>query len=237
MKLSDLKGLFNRSHLTMISAENVFGDYWKIKLKPEEDTSWAPGDHGIFTLPGRKVKGRFFRVFSVASTPQEGVILIGTHTGKEISGFKKALTTMEPGGKVNVIGPAGFFKIQDETSPIVLAAGGIGITAIRPIIKQLEKDTARPVDLVFQSKDYYLFEDELLPIAAANPSITLYLSKSREETAQTLADLAAKYGDKAYYYISGPRPYVQAIKKLLKKDGIDGKRIITDAFLGYKHNP
>lgn len=237
MKLSDLKGIFHRSHLTMISTENVFKDYWKIKLKPEADTTWSPGDHGIFTLPGRKIKGRSWRAFSVASTPQEGYILIGTHTGKEISGFKKALTTMEPGGRVNVIGPVGWFKVQDETSPIVMAAGGIGITNMRPIIKQLEKDTARPIHLVFQASDYFLFEDELLAIAAANPALTLYFLKTREETAKTITDLVTQYGNKAYYYTSGPRPYVVSIKKLLKQDGIEKRRIIADPFLGYKHRP
>lgn len=233
MKLSNLKGLFNRSALTKISEENTFGDYWQIKLKPGPDTSWSPGDFGIFTLPGRKIKGRSWRIFSVASTPQEDVILIGTRTGKEISLFKKELTTMEPGGKVNVIGPAGWFNVQDKTSPMVLVAGGIGITPIRSIIKQLENDTTRPVGVVFQSKDYYLFGDELLAVAAANPAITVFLSKSREETKEKLHDLTEKHGNKAYYYISGPHPFVKATKKYIKLEGIKRRRILTDPFLGY----
>ncbi|NLC32492.1 MAG: FAD-dependent oxidoreductase [Clostridiales bacterium] len=233
MKLSDFKGLFRRSALTLLKVENPFDDYYRITLKPGKDTVWHPGDHGVFTLPGRKVKGRSWRAFSVASIPQENTILIGTRTGENISGFKKELTSMQEGDLVNVIGPFGWFKIQDDTSPIVLVAGGVGITPIRALLKQLENDTARPIELVFQAKGHYLFGDELLNMAIDNPKITVQMTRSKEDSQKALDAIMAQHGNKAYYYISGPRPFVKANKKHIKQHSIPGSKIISDPFLGY----
>ncbi|EDP68713.1 hypothetical protein CAT7_11015 [Carnobacterium sp. AT7] len=39
----------------------------------------------------KKIEGRKYRLFSAAFIPEEGVILVGTRTGKEISSFKQSL--------------------------------------------------------------------------------------------------------------------------------------------------
>ena len=67
MKLKDFKGIFNKSTFSVISVENKNGDYYQIDMKPEEGTFWNPGDHGIFTIPNKKFKGKKYRAFSVAS--------------------------------------------------------------------------------------------------------------------------------------------------------------------------
>lgn len=58
MKLADFKGLFKKSILTVESIENLHGDYYEIKLKPQAGFSWSPGEHGIFKLPNNKVEGK-----------------------------------------------------------------------------------------------------------------------------------------------------------------------------------
>lgn len=233
MKLSDFKGLFNRATLTIESVRNPFGDYYEIKMKAEPGLTWNPGEHGIFKLPGRKIEGKKWRAFSVASDPGEGVMTIGTRTGKEISSYKKELISLKKGDKVAVTGPFGWFKIQDSVSPIVMVAGGVGITPIRALLKYLEKDVTRPVELVYSSSDHYLFMDEIEAIAASNKQITLYKTSSKEETARRVTELASKYKMHAYYYISGSQPFIGAIKKYITGKGVKGKRIINDPFFGY----
>jgi len=233
MKLSDFKGLFKKGTLTIESVKNTSGDYYEIKMKPEPGLTWNPGEHGIFKLPGRKIQGKKWRAFSVASLPEEGIMTIGTRTGKEISNYKKELISMEKGDKVTVTGPFGWFKIQDSVSPIVMVAGGVGITPIRALLKHLETATTRPVDLIYSSSDHYLFMDEIQAIVASNKQITLYKTSSKEETAIIVTELADKYKMGAYYYISGSQPFIGAIKKYLTRKGIKSKRIINDPFLGY----
>lgn len=233
MKLSDFKGLFHTSTLTIESIENNYGDYYTIKMIPENGVTWDPGEHGIFTLVSQKPKGRKWRVFSVASAPEEGVLTIGTRTGKEISDYKKALISMKKGDKISVRGPFGWFKVQDSASPIVMVAGGVGITPIRAILKQLENDKSRPVELIFVASEYHLFGEEIEKMIENNNKIKIHKIFSSEETGVILSNLVAKYKNSAYYFISGSPSFINSIKKKIKAKDVKGKRIITDLFMGY----
>lgn len=233
MTFNDLRGLLRKSALTVQSVENPFPGYWRITLLPSAGTKWTPGEHGIFTLPEKQIKGRSWRAFSVASTRQEGVLIIGTRTGDAMSGFKKELISLKPGDRVNVRGPFGWFKVKDDTSPIVMAAGGVGITPVRALTQQLRQDTARPIELVYEAKEYHLFGDELQAIAAANPVMNIRFTKTREESQTALLDLILQHKNEARYYISGPPGYIRSNKKWMKEKGVQGKRIVTDPFFGY----
>lgn len=233
MKISDIKGIFKKSTLTIVSVEHKHGDYYQIIMKPEVGVTWNPGEHGIFTLPDRKVQGKKWRAFSIASIPEENVMIIGTRTGKAISNFKKELISMKKGDKVTIRGPFGWFKVQDLTSPIVMVVGGVGITPIMSILKQLKRDSSRPVELLYASSEYYLFDDEIQAIALENRSITIHKTHTNEETSTTLATLVDKYRNEAYYFISGAPSFIRAIKKQLKNADVKGKRIINDPFFGY----
>ena len=105
MKLRYLKGIFRTHDLQFISAENVFGDYYEIKLQTPYPMQWEAGQHGAFTLPGQKVKGKPFRAFTVASVSSENMVLVGTRTGRSISAFKRTLISMQEGDIVRIRGP------------------------------------------------------------------------------------------------------------------------------------
>lgn len=233
MKLSDFKGLFKKSMLTFESVTNTHGDYYEIKLKPESGALWIPGEHGIFKLPNNKVDGKKWRIFSVASIPEEGVMIIGTRTGEDISSFKKELISMKKGDQVSITGPFGWFKIKDSVTPIVMIAGGVGVTPIRALLKQLENKLSRSIEVVYASSDYYLFEEEIQAIANNNEKITLHQTGNGEETSAALAELTSKYKDNAFYYVSGSQPFIGAIKKQITEKGVKKNRIISDPFLGY----
>jgi ferredoxin-NADP reductase len=233
MKLSDFKGLFKKSIATIESIENPFDDYYIVKLKPSPSTRWAPGEHAIFKLPEAKVEGKKWRAFSIASVTSEGHILLGMRTGKEISSFKKALINSKKGTKVKVTGPFGWFKVQDATSPIVMVAGGVGITPIRALLKQLESDTARPISLVYAAMDNYLFGEELEGIAKANPQITLIKTSEPSNTTEEVKNLAKKYGSDAWYFVSGSQGFISGMKATVTGAGVKSKKFINDPFLGY----
>lgn len=233
MKLSDFKGIFKKESLTVLTIDNPNEDYFVVKMSPKEGVFWYPGEHGIFTLPKRKFTGRKFRAFSVASIPEEGVVTIGTRTGKDASGFKKELLSMKKGDTVNLRGPFGWFKIKDNKSPIVFITGGVGVTPVRAILKQLELKNERDIEIVFASNDYYLFGDEIEEICSTNDLINLHKTKSRDDTKLVLEQLISKYASSSYYFISGSRPFIKGIKKQIKSSGIKSKKIINDPFFGY----
>ncbi len=233
MKLSNFKGLKNKSKATVISVENVSADYWVVKLKPENGVVWQAGEHGVFTLHDKDVSGKKWRAFSVASIPEEGFMMIGTRTGKVVSSFKKNLASLKKGDIVNVRGPFGWFLLQDEDSPVVLVAGGVGITPVRALIKEMEKAKTRDTNLVYSSNDHHLFKEDIEKAAASNEKLKINLTRTADETQLALKEIVKEKGNKAFYYISGNTKMIKSIKKFLKAHNIKGNRIINDPFFGY----
>ena len=233
MKLSDFKGVFNKTEVEFISATNVEKDYYEIRLQMPKGLTWRPGEHGIFSLPTKKVEGKKWRAFSIASTPKENVILLGTRTGKNISSFKKELINLEPGEKVQLRGPFGWFTDQDKTKPVVLIALGVGVTPARALLTSFEHQHDRTVEFVYSSLDTYLFKDRIEEIINHNDTFTSSYVSSIQETKAKIKEKIDQYGNDAYYYVSGSNEAIKSIKALLKDNGIKGKKIINDPFLGY----
>lgn len=233
MKLRYLKGIFRTHDLRFISAENVFGDYYTIKLQTPYPMEWESGQHGAFTLPGKKVKGKPIRAFTVASVPSEYMVLVGTRTGSSISAFKEALISMQEGDIVRIRGPLGWFVLRDNTSPIVLLATGVGITPMRSILYALKENTSRPIHLIHSSSEFHLFSDEFKALEKGNSQMKLTFVPNRVEFKEALTAVALTYSDSAFYYVSGAPDTVRATKKLLKGMHIPRRRIITESFMGY----
>lgn len=233
MKLSDFRGIKNSAQLSVLSVENPHSDYYTVKMALENGVSWRPGEHGIFKLPGKTIEGRKWRAFSVASTPEEGFLLLGTRTGDTPSSYKRQLINLKPGDKVDVRGPFGWFTMQDEITPVVMIAGGVGITPIRALLKSIKGSNQRQVDVLYASGSHYLFEDDLKAVIDNDENMTLHKTVKTPETQHATLELAKKYGNSAYYYVSGNIGMIKDTKQLLKGEGIKGNRIINDPFLGY----
>lgn len=233
MKLSDFRGLFKTKELEVESIENPYGDYYTIKLKILSDYTWIPGEHGIFKLKGKNVVGKKWRAFSVASISEEGFLLLGIRTGERVSSFKSELLSMKKGEKVSVRGPFGWFKVMDQTSPIVMIAGGVGITPIRAIVKSIENETSRPVHILHTSREFHLFADEFKTISEQNSLVQLDTLNSSSELKSSLDLLLKKYGNAAYYYISGSQSFIKSMTKQITDEKVKKNKIINDPFIGY----
>lgn len=107
---------------SVVSIENPHGDYYVIKLQPTKGLLWNAGEHVMLKLPDHEAVRKEYRILSIASIQQEGVLLFATRTGKETSAFKKVLLSLKPGDPVSMQGSFGWFRIRDEHSPIVLFA-------------------------------------------------------------------------------------------------------------------
>lgn len=156
---------------------------------------------------------------------------MGFRTGEHMSSFKKALISLNPGDTVKMRGPFGWFTIQDESSPMVLLALGVGVTPIRALLNQLS-DTTKEVYVLYASQ-CYLFKDDIDQIVKDNKNIQIDYIKTVEETEKAYTALAKQYKNTAYCYISGNKASIDAISKKLKGLGIKKSRLIFDPFLGY----
>ena len=233
MKLRQFKGLFKTYSMQFVSMEKVFDDYILVKMQPPHPIQWEAGQHGALTLPSKKFKGKSYRAFSFANAPDEETFFIGTRTGAKASAFKQAMMEMQQGDTIKVRGPFGWFVVQDDTSPIVMLATGIGITPMRSLLYALKDETSRPIHLIHSARDFYLFKDEFEQLQQKNKEIKLTFVPNREEFKEALTAVAFTYGSSAYYYVSGSFKAIKETRSLLKNLKVKGKRIIYDPFFGY----
>ena len=232
MKLSDFRGLFRKSDIQLIQQTQHPNDQYEFDFKTDDLKPWRAGEHGAFTLPGKAVKGKKYRGFSIASIPEEGILKIATRITKDPSSFKAHMRSMIPGDSIRLRGPFGWFTLQDEHSPVVLIAGGIGITPLRALMKEFEKGNKRSVSLIYSAKGEHLFKDELKAITDNDPQIKASFVYDKDESSRLINKNVTAYGPSAYYYISGKIPMIRSLIKKLRSKGIPRKQIITDPFFG-----
>lgn len=233
MKISDYFGLFSQYPIELISSQNPFEDYFIFDFKIPQGLSWKAGEHAAFIFPKDQIDGKYFRAFSFASSPREGILKIATRSGKNVSSFKQKLIAMKAGDTMTLRGPVGWMRLQDESTPVVLIGGGVGITPFRAILKEVEGQNNRKFELLYSANGNFLFQTEISELAKKSNDILVHFVTKREEFNQILDEQKRFYENDAYYFISGSPSMIKAIRKNLKNFGIKRKQILTDPFFGY----
>ncbi|MBI5160374.1 MAG: hypothetical protein HY996_03015 [Micrococcales bacterium] len=235
---------------------------WEFEFTPSRSVAFRPGQYLELTLPHRRADSRGTRrTFSIASAPsirtdpirtdsirtdeQAAAIRVGMRMpdGRR-SSFKTALDALEPGGVVAANTIAGDFLLpRDPAVPVLLVAGGIGIT---PFISQLSHATAsrtpRDTVLVYatSSTDELAYATELqrsgarVLVVAPEPLPRMPEHWSWIGAGPLTAELllaAVPDARSRAAYLSGPPALIAELRPALRRAGV--RRIRTDAFLGY----
>jgi ferredoxin-NADP reductase len=166
----------------------------------------------------------------------------------QVSGL---LHGLEPGSQVELQAPKGNFHLPAlaETEafkrPIVLVAGGIGITPLLSMLYQLKRaPRSGPVRLLYgvRAARDHAFKAEIEALKRVLPTletITFYghvTDKDRRDGAFdaegniTMAALLRDYGQDADFFLCGPPAMVDSITDLLRAEGIQKQRIHLEAF-------
>lgn len=219
---------------------------FELAFQPARPVRFLPGQYMELTIPHRGADFRGTRrYFSISSAPTaHGPITFAITAPTQSSSFKRALLDLEPGAIVHGTGVGGDFILpRDVAQPLLLVAGGIGIT---PFASQLAHATARGEkrDVVVA---YATGAAGELPYGAllerSGARVVLYSPQapavmpdgwvyggSGRVTGQRLAgaipDLALRRA-----YVSGPPSLVNDLRRALRSQG--AKRVRSDYFSGY----
>ena len=232
----NILNLFKNSELKLIEKKRESGDKYVFHFERKSPMNWKAGHDGIFTFKDIKFKGKSFRMFSVASSVDEENIIIATNIIENPSEFKSKLNDMQIGDSIFLRGPFGSFFIHDYSKEIALIAGGIGITPMRAILKDLE-DKEIPIEVTLfyiDSKKDFIFKDELEAISLKNPKIKIIFLEDRKIFQENLSRYVEKHKNNSLYFISGSPKMVKGIRNDIKNKGVKGKNIKNHKFLGYK---
>lgn len=154
---------------------------------------------------------------------------------------------LKPGDTIQARGPLGDFT-PDVFSrrPIVLVAGGVGITPILAMLKAcLQRRPNRKVYLflAFRDPSRRLFQKEIDAVLAKHPSAQaqIFFDEISADELDGASNLHAGRLDidaiqqvvprvNLDFYLCGPRPLMQAITEGLKREGLTDLNIHTESF-------
>jgi ferredoxin-NADP reductase/nitrite reductase/ring-hydroxylating ferredoxin subunit len=234
------------------SKQNVQGG-GEDKITP---LNYTAGQFAFFDIGGvyNDPKGPI-RHFTISSSPTENFIMFSTRIRE--SPYKKRLSTLEEGSRVNVRGPEGQFILhEDYSKPAVFLSGGIGVTPFRSMIKYAT-DKQLPLKIVMfdsnRNRENILFNKEFDEWTKINKNLKIIYTISEDEqqpSSSTANDWKGEYGridkamilkyldtnilDNSIFYICGPPSMLKAMESLLQDNlEIPKERIKVEEFTGY----
>lgn len=233
--LKDLLTVFTKHTLSFVEKKHEIDDVYTFIFKSDKPYKWKPGQHGFFTIPGQKLEGHSFRGFSIASIPEEHIIMISTRISDKPSAFKRVLVNLKQGETIMMRGPFGPFYIEEQSRPVVFIAGGIGITPYRSIISEAVRNNAiTSINLLYiDSRKNFVYRDYFDTLLVNNSSVIIKYLTEKEELAKEMDALVEKLNNSADYYLSGPPGMVKHLKEKLIGQGIKKGNVKHEMFLGY----
>lgn len=234
MKLRDFQHYFKKHQIQVQNVVVVGEDFRLIEFEIPQGLEWHAGQHGLFSFGVNLIGEKNKYPYSISSIMDEKVLRIAIKLYPPLNQFKTRLLDLKKGDTMVFRGPIGPFRVQDTYSPIVLIAGGIGITPIRAVLKYVvSHHEDQPVHVIYASEQEYIYEEELKGLVAGYDKATIDFVRGQDAPKELATNFAKEYNSKAYYYISGSKNMILAYKQLLLQQGVTKQRIIHDPFYRY----
>jgi ferredoxin-NADP reductase len=212
-----------------------------------EEVDFTPGQYFFVTLPesGHQDEKGLRRHISVVTSPNEKGVL-GLATRLRDSAFKQTLAELSVGAEVDVEPPKGQFALPEDTSrPLVLVAGGIGITVFRSMLRYIaEERLPYRVTLIYSNRDREstAFLDELRELERELPDFRLVLTMTQDEgwdgesrrlDAAFIREYLGESLNDFTFMVAGPPAMTEAVQHALEEAGVEEENVIASRFSGY----
>jgi len=180
------------------------------------------------------------KAYSISSAPQEKYLSI---TVRDIGKFSHRLCQMNIGDRLQASLPYGYFYSESVDTPLVLCAGGIGVTPLRSIImNSFHCNPLRSIFLLYSVKEKkdILFKKEYDQLSATNKnfrvqyfvtrehSIPKEMTKGRINVEMYVKNIQSVV--QSEFFLCGSIPFVRDLWCDLRKVGISEESIYTEAF-------
>ncbi len=233
--------------LKLIGRREIARNTTEFKFNKPANFTFIPGQYAGFTLinPGVTDVRGVTRRFSLANIPDDDFIAIALRI-IEPSAYKRLLNQLVIGDEIKFAGPTGNFILPNETNtPVILIAGGIGITPFYSMIREASKyKSPRDITLFYgnQTREESAYLDELYTLQKENPHFNFIPTLAvpddhwQGETGFISDIMIRKYVpdlQKPFYYVCGSSVMVTTLQETLAEMGINEDNIKVEDFPGY----
>jgi 3-ketosteroid 9alpha-monooxygenase subunit B len=177
------------------------------------------------------------RCYSLASSPDcdsEHKVTVKRIDDGRISNWIN--DNLAKGDVVEVLPPGGLFTLSDGDNPLLLFAGGSGITPVISLIKSALATTARTIKLVYANRNAssIIFEDELASLVDSHDG-RLEVVHSLDDVdgfldVEAVAGHLAGHGN-AEVYVCGPSAFMGVVEQALQAEGVGEQQIHIEKFV------
>lgn len=221
-------------HLNLLTAETE--EIVRLEVTPPSSFAYAPGQFAVIQLHGDSISSEP-HPFTIASAPASGDCL--QFFIKKCGDWTSELSP-EAAEHISVEGPYGLFsyKARQKIDRLILIAGGIGITPILSMLRQIAAEPIQPRVTLLWSLRYrhqLFLQDELalLEREIASLDITIVYTGEKDGdrlTRERLHDLLPGLNGSEHAYICGPPPMMNSVKRDLLLLGVARRHIFFEEF-------
>lgn len=200
--------------------------------------SFEPGQ---FVMLRAEVDGKpLIRCYSLSSSPSARHLEISVRRQGRMS--RHLHDNVRPAAKLSVSDAGGTFVYPPGRAPIVLLAGGIGITPLLSMLRHaLETEPRRPVTLLLsaRTKEHVPFRDVLAALVRRHPQFRLAITLSAGDTADEflsgridramIARVAPRVAE-SVFLICGPAAMIEEMRNALASLGVAASQIHFERF-------
>ncbi|MCC5858238.1 MAG: oxidoreductase [Ectothiorhodospiraceae bacterium] len=190
---------------------------------------WEPGAHidvELTTADGKTVL-RQYSLCGEVDDPRWRIAVLDTPDSR--GGSRAMHSEIDTGKLIRVSEPRNNFPLHEGDAPAVLIAGGIGVTPILPMARELHRRGARfRMHYQYRSETAAAFLEELKAAPFAE-SVTFGSDSKMDPKAAINA--ALKDADpKGHFYVCGPAGFIEAAEIAAAAAGFSAHRIHRELF-------
>lgn len=227
---------YHSLRITRIVQETPDARSFVLDVPPElrERFRYRAGQFLTFKVP--HPDGTVARCYSLSSAPETDAE--AKVTVKRVGGGRGSNwfhDTLKEGASIEVMVPAGRFVLGTGEAPLLLFAGGSGVTPVMSLIKSALRTTNRRIRLFYANRDTasVIFAAEFEALQRAWPGrleVVHHLDAAQGLTTAAEIVRALAGFEHAEAYLCGPGPFMTLVENTLLAAGMPRNRVLIERF-------
>lgn len=228
-----LSSLEDSRRVRLLERRVVATDTIELVFEKPEFFDAAPGQYAVvaFDEPETPEIDLPHRSLSIVSHSTEDTLRFAMR--RSDSWYKRYAETMTVGSPATIYGPTGDFLLPCDDRPIAFLVGGIGITPVIPMVRELQSrgfPVATALLYANRTKQAAAYHDELATIERANFQYSHFASfiDGHIDESKVRSVIAAPLDWQ--YYIVGTADFLASMRVVLATMGVSNEAITVDDF-------